>query len=175
MPLRAALFDSPADPALESSVIDALARQPVPVRVLDAAAVDLATSDWAGTMKWVRAYNVMAQTNPAPAGRTTVAATAHLAWLLLALRAAYAKDAVDLTRTDLRDADAYIGQAMNFANVDFSESRLSGGQWHGSNVGGASFSNVLLNAPLQCSGCTFGSVKYPGTVALRNGQWVPAH
>jgi hypothetical protein len=170
-PIRAELLKTPADQVIESSV-QALTEQPVPSRLLNAAAVDLGASDWAATMKWVRQYNVAASTDPSARGRQMVSGTARLAWLMLALRANYVKDAADLSRTDLRDDAAFIGQSMNLANIDFSSSRLNGGTWHNANVGGALYAGATVTGVLRCTACTFGSLRYPGTLTLISGQWV---
>jgi hypothetical protein len=170
-PLRAELLKTPTGQVVESSV-QALTEQAVPERLLNAGAVDLAAADWPGTMKWVREYNVASTTDPSARGRQMVSGTAHLAWLMLALRANYVRDAVDLSHTDLRDDARFIGQAMNLANVDFSASRLSGGTWRNANVGGALFAGATIAGELRCISCSFGSLRYPGTLTLINGQWV---
>jgi hypothetical protein len=171
-PVRAIVLKSHAGPALVSSAVEALSAQPVPTRVLDAAAVDLATNDWPATMKWIRQYNVVARTDRSLRGRQVVAATARLAWLMLALRANYARDAVDLTHTDLRDSAEFVGQAMNLENVDFSGSTLRGGTWRSANVLGALFSGVAVDGALHCDACSFGATKYPGALKLVNDRWV---
>src|SRR5579864_6900222 len=61
MPLRAALLENPNNGALASSIVEALSRQPVPAPVMNAAAVDFASADWPGTMRWIRLYNVAAR------------------------------------------------------------------------------------------------------------------
>jgi hypothetical protein len=170
-PLRIALLTTPAKVAVESSLVEVLAEAPVSERVLDAAAVDLATADWPGAMKWVRQYNVAARTQTSARGRGAASATARLAWLLLALRPGYAKDPVDLTHADLRDTAPFVGQAMNLTNVDFSGAVLSGGTWRSANVGGAQFSSASVAGTLRCANCTFGNVRYPGVVRLAGGQW----
>jgi len=172
-PLRVALVKTPPSGAVESSVVEVLAETPVPDRLLDAAAVDLATVDWPGSIKWVRQYNVAARTDPSPRGRGAVRTTARLGWLLLALRPNYAKDAVDLTHADIRDAAPFVGQAMNLTNVDFSGAALRGGMWRGTNVGGTQFESASIDGPLRCANCTFGNVRYPGVVTLAGGQWAP--
>lgn len=172
-PLRIALVRFPPNAAVESTVVEALAGEPVSERVLDAAAVDLATADWPGAIKWVRQYNVTARTSTSPHARDATRTTARLAWLLLALRPSYAKDQVDLTHADLRDAAPFVGQAMNLTNVDFSGTSLSGGTWRGANVGGALFSSASIAGVLRCANCSFGNVRYPGVVTLVGGQWAP--
>lgn len=174
-PLRAAILKSPGQAALESTAVDALIEQPVPTRVLDAAVVDLATTDWPGTMKWIRQYNVAAKTDASPRGRRVANASGRLAWLMLAVRANYAKDAVDATRMDLRDDAPFVGQAMNLANVDFSDSAMSGGTWHDTNLVGASFAGVSVEGALRCIACRFGEARYPGPLRLANGQWISLH
>ncbi|MBV8373254.1 MAG: pentapeptide repeat-containing protein, partial [Candidatus Eremiobacteraeota bacterium] len=166
-PIRSELR-APSDQVIESSV-EALTEQDIPSRILDAAAVDLAAADWTGAMRWVRQYNVAAGTDPSATGRGTVNRTARLAWLLLALRASYVRDAVDLSRTDLRDDAAFIGQAMNLSNVDFTGSRLTGGTWRNANLGGALFVGAVTAGALHCASCGFGSLRYPGTLTLVNG------
>lgn len=173
-PLRAALLQNPTQHALTASLVEALVEQPVPARVFDAAAVDLATSDWPATVKWIRQYNVVARTDPSAHGRSVVAASARLAWLLFALRANYARDAVDLTSADLRDPAPFVGQAMNLTNVDFSGGLLDGGTWRGSNLLGATFTGATVAGVLRCDDCSFGSSKYPGELRLAGNQWVPA-
>ncbi len=170
-PLRIALFETPLNAAVESSLVEVLAEASVSGRLLDAAAVDLATADWPGAMKWTRQYNVAARTEASARGRGAARATARLAWLLLALRPSYAKDPVDLTHADLRDTAPFVGQAMNLTNVDFSGAALSGGMWRGANVGGAQFSSASIAGVLRCANCTFGNVRYPGVLMLAGGQW----
>ena len=171
-PLRIALLTTPPKVAVESTLVEVLAGAPVSERVLDAAAVDLATADWPGAMKWVRQYNVAARTPRASARETRRrGATARLAWLLLALRPGYAKDPVDLTHADLRDTAPFVGQAMNLTNVDFSGAVLSGGTWRSANVRRAQFSAVSIGGTLRCANCTFGNVRYPGVLMLAGGQW----
>jgi uncharacterized protein YjbI with pentapeptide repeats len=169
--LRIALLTTPPNVAVESSLVEVLAEAPVSDRVLDAAAVDLATADWPGAMKWIRQYNVAARTEASARGRGAASVTARLAWLMLALRPSYAKDPVDLTHADLRDPAPFVGQAMNLTNVDFSGAVLSGGTWRGANVGGAQFSAVSIGGTLRCANCTFGNVRYPGVLMLAGGQW----
>jgi hypothetical protein len=169
-PIRAEL-KTPSEQVVESSV-EALVDQQLPRRLLNAAAVDLAAADWPGTMRWLRQYNVAAGTDPSANGRQTVRQTASLIWLMLALRASYVKEAVDLTHTDLRDDSAFIGQSMNLANIDFSAGRLSGGTWRNASVGGALFSDATTAGALQCLSCSFGGLRHSGTLTLINGQWV---
>lgn len=171
MPLRTALLENPNDGALASTIVEALSQQPIPAPVMNAAAVDLANADWLGTMRWIRLYNVAARLGARPVDRQVVLSTAQLAWLMLALRANYAKDATDLSRTDLRDDARFIGQAMNFANVDFSGASLSGGTWRGANIGGAQFEGVTVAGELRCVACSLGSERYPGTLKLVEGHW----
>lgn len=172
-PLRVALVTTPPNAAVESSVVQVLSEAAVSERLLDAAAVDLATVDWSGAIKWVRQYNVAARTDRSPRGRGVVRATARLGWLLLALRPNYAKDPVDLTHADVRDAAPFVGQAMNLTNVDFSGADLRGGTWRGTNVGGTQLSSASIDGSLRCANCTFGNVRYPGVVTLAGGQWAP--
>lgn len=171
-PIRVALLNTPSNAAVESTVVESLAQRPVPQRILNAAAVDLATVDWTGAMKWIRQYNVAAGTDPSARGRQMAGATARLAWLMLALRANYAKDSVDLSYTDLRCDAPFVGQEMNLANVDFSGSRLLGGTWRRTNVGGAAFAGVTLAGDLHCVACSFGGLRHSGSFALVNGRWV---
>lgn len=171
MPLRATLLENPNDGALGSSIVEALSQQPVPAPVMNAAAVDLANADWSGTMRWIRLYNVAARIGARPIDRQIIVSTAQLAWLMLALRANYAKDATDLSRTDLRDDARFIGQAMNFANVDFSGATLTGGTWRGANIGGARFDGVMVAGDLRCVACSLGGEHIPGTLKLVEGRW----
>lgn len=171
--MRGPLLQTPPNAAVVSTAVEALAATSVPERVLDAAAVDLATADWPGAIKFARQYNVAARTDGSAHGRRTVSATARLAWLLLALRPSYAKDSVDLTHADLRDGAGFVGQAMNLTNVDFSGASLAGATWRNANVGGANFASASITGMLRCADCTFGNVRYPGVLTLAGGQWSP--
>lgn len=155
----------------ESRIVEIFATKPVPRRIVNAAVIDLSTVDWAGTMKWIHQINVAAKIDPE--GAQMVKGTARLAWLMLTLRASYANDFVDLSRTDLKADDPFVGQSMNLTNVDFSGSELRGGKWHNSNLTNATFNGTGVDGALQCINCTWGSLQFPGVVTLTDGKWVP--
>jgi hypothetical protein len=172
-PLHEDVLKGPLTSNDESRIVEVLGSTPIPRRILAAAAVDLASVDWVGSMRWVHQLNVASRTDPSPQGRAMVRNTARLAWLLLTLRASYVNDFVDLAHADLRIDSGAIGQAMNLANVDFSGSELSGGTWHNANVGNAVFNGASVDGVLRCANCTFGSLQYSGSVTLTDGKWVP--
>ena len=171
--LHAELLKAPIAPAAESRIVGVLAMRTLPRNVLDAAAVDLATLDWGGTVELTRKLNVVARSDPSPQGKAMVGNTSRLAWLMLALRANYAIEPVDLSHTDLRTGAPSVGQSMNLANADFSGSELLGTTWRSSNVTNAIFDGTDVAGVLRCANCTFGTLQYPGTVTLTGGKWVP--
>lgn len=171
MPLHAALMQGPIAPETESRIVRAIAARPVARTVVDAAAVDLATLDWGGTMLWVQATNVAARDDASPRGLSAVRNSSVLAWLMLTLRPAYAGDPVDLTRSDLRFGMPPPHLALNLAQVDFSHALLPGGTWYQANLTGARFDGTSVAGELRCTGCTFGTFVFRGTAVFSGGTW----
>jgi hypothetical protein len=171
-PLHEDILEGPLTSADESRIVEVFSTKTISQRIVNAAAVDLALIDWAGTMKWVHQLNVASRTDLSPQGRQMVRNTARFAWLMLTLRASYVTDFVDLSHADLRVQAPFIGQAMNLANVDFSGSELSGGTWRGANLGSAIFNDATVHGVLRCENCTFGSMQYSGTATLTDGKWM---
>lgn len=170
--LHAALLRGPIAPETESRLVEILANDEVPREIFAAAAVDLATLDWGGAMQWVERTNVAARSDPSPRGTRAVANSSRLAWLMLTLRANYANDPVDLTRTDLRAGPPSMGQAMNLQRVDFSHSELAGTTWRSTNLTDALFNGAVVAGTLRCVDCTFGTLQYRGTAVLSDGKWL---
>lgn len=172
MPLHAALMQGPIAPETESRIVRTIAAQAVARNVVDAAAVDLATLDWGGTMQWVQRTNVAARDDASPRGVSAVRGSSVLAWLMLALRPAYADDPVDLTRSDLRYGGPPPHLALNLAQVDFSHALLPGGIWYQANLTGARFDGTSATGALRCAGCTFGTFVFRGTAVFSGGSWL---
>jgi hypothetical protein len=171
--LHAQLIKAPIAAPTEARIVGVLVAKPLPRNILDAAAVDLATLDWGGTVELLRKLNVVARSDPSPQGVRMVGDTARLAWLMLTLRANYSIESVDLSYTDLKAGTPSVGQSMNLANVDFSGSELRGTTWRNSNLTDAIFDRTDVAGVLRCTNCTFGTLQYPGTVTLAGGKWVP--
>jgi hypothetical protein len=156
----------------QTAIVKGLTRgRGVPPRLMNAAAVDLATYAWNDSLVTVRRENVMARRDPASS--KAVARTARLAWLLLALRAGYVDERIDLSKMDLRDPSRFVGQSMNLSNIDFSESRLTGTVWHGSNLTRASFDQVAPDGALACDACIWTRGGTPLRKTFVRGRWVP--
>lgn len=172
LPLHAVLMQGPIAPDTESRIVRTLAAHPVPRNVVDAAAVDLATLDWGGTMLWVHKTNLAARDDGSPGGASRVRNSSVLAWLMLALRPAYANDPVDLTRADLRFGAPPPRLALDLAAVDFSGALLPGGTWYGANLTDARFDGSSVAGTLRCADCTFGTLRFRGTAALSDGTWL---
>lgn len=170
--LHVSLIKAPIAPDSESRLVEVLATKPVSRAVLAAAAVDLATLDWGGTMQWLQKLNVAARSDTSRQSAEVIANTSRLAWLMLTLRANYADDSVDLTRTNLKAGTPSTGQAMNLARVDFSDAELAGADWRSSNLTDALFNGTVVAGVLRCTNCTFGTLRYRGTAVLTDGKWV---
>lgn len=170
--LHGVLMQGPIAPETESRIVRTLAAQAAPRNVVDAAAVDLATLDWGGTLEWVRKTNLAARDDASPRGASAVRNSSVLAWLMLALRPAYATDPVDLVRADLRFGAPPPKLSLNLAQVDFSHSLLPGGTWYGANLTGARFDEASVAGVLRCVGCTFGTLKFRGAAVLSDGTWL---
>ncbi len=168
--LHVSLLKGSIAPESESRIVDVLATRPVPRNVFEAAAVDLATLDWGGTMQWVQKVNVAARSGR---NATVVTNSSALAWLMLALRASYANDPVDLTHADLRAEPPPAGLPLNLSRVDFSGADLNAMAWRNSNLTDAVFNGTAVDGVLTCTNCTFGTLQFGGTVVLADGKWRP--
>jgi hypothetical protein len=157
------LVSGPLSQSTESRVVEALIEKDIEKRIVRATAIDLATSDWAGTMKWLRSYNIAAKTDTAQ-GPATIRRTAYLTWVMLSLRSSFSNDFVDLSGMDLRDNLPIVGQSMNLNNVDFSGGRLSPGIWSRSVLSNASFGSLQIDGPLVCRDCTWSSLHATATL-----------
>lgn len=91
---------------------------------------------------------------------------------MLAIRANYARDFVDLSDADLRSRLPVVGQSTNLSNVDFRRSELSAATWRGAILDRARFGNTKVDGVLQCSGCAFGSGQRLESATLVDGAWV---
>ncbi len=170
--LHGALSSGPLDARDERRIVDVLVDKVVPARIVDATVVDLATIDWIGTMQWVHERNVSARTNPTLQHTSVAASSARLAWLMLAVRANYADDFVDLSDADLRSRLPQVGQSANLANVDFSGAALNGATWRDSKLVKARFFGTNVAGVLRCIGCTFARGTDPGSAILVDGTWI---
>lgn len=170
--LHAALMQGPISPETESRIVRTLASESVSRNVVDAAAVDLASLDWGGTMQWVQKTNLAARDDASSRGASAVRNSSELAWLMLALRPAYAGDPVDLTRADLRFGAPPSRLSLNLANVDFSHGVLPGVTWYGANLTDARFDGTSVAGVLRCANCRFGTLELRGTAVLADGTWL---
>jgi hypothetical protein len=157
------------DPRSQTAIVRGLSRHDVPSRLVDAAAVDLATYAWSGSLATIREQNRLALSSDSPG---EVSNSAHVAWLLLALRATYVFERVDLSDMDLRDPARFVGQSMNLSGVDFDRSHLSGGVWRGSNVTRASFDRSTIDGTLVCDGCVWRAGGKPQRKIFVRGRWI---
>ncbi len=170
--LHGALSSGPLDARDERRIVDVLVDKEVPGRIADATVVDLATIDWIGTMRWVHERNVSARNDPRLHPTSVASSTARLAWLMLAVRANYADDFVDLSGADLRSRLPQVGQSANLANVDFSGTALSGATWRDSRLVKARFFRTNVVGVLHCIGCTFARGRHRGSATLVDGTWI---
>jgi hypothetical protein len=155
----------------QSSLIQALSGTDIPRAYVEAAAIDLADTDFQGAVRWIRLVNVAARTDPSPAAQAKVRRSAFLAWLVLALRTSIDSNGVDMTQMDLRCNEKFVGQGANFDNVDFSGSIFSAGTWRYVTLTDARFDGAQTNGPLLCANCIWGRQPFPGTMALQRGVW----
>lgn len=155
----------------QSSLVEAIAEDDVPRAYVEAAAIDLAHTDFQGAVHWIRLVNAAARTDPSPAAQEKVKRSALLAWLVLALRSSIDANGVDMTNMDLRCNEKFVGQAGNFDNVDFSGSMLSGGTWRYVNLTDARFDGTLATGTLLCANCIWGKQQFAGTMVLQRGVW----
>jgi hypothetical protein len=158
------------DPRSQTAIVRGLARRDVPPRLVDAAAVDMATYAWSGSLSTVRDQNISARSSGASGD---VSSSAHLAWLLMALRAAYVFEGVDLSKMDLRDRRRFVGQSMNLRGVKFDDSYLSGGVWRNSDLTGASFERTRTDGTLICDPCVWRGGEEPRRKTFVRGRWIP--
>ena len=170
--LHDAMSSGPLDARDERRIVDVLVDKAVPERIVDATVVDLATIDWAGAMRRVHGRNVAARNDRSPGGTIVASNTARLAWLMLAVRANYADDFVDLSGADLRSGLPLAGQSTNLTNVNFSASELNGATWRDSKLTKARFSHTKVAGVLRCSDCTFAKGRHRGSATLVDGAWI---
>jgi hypothetical protein len=155
----------------QTAIVDGLTRgRDIPPRLVDAAVVDLATYAWGGSIETVRRENLRARREAAP---DVISRTAHLAWLLLVLRAAYLDDRVNLSEMDLRDPSRFVGQSMNLTDVNFTRSRLTGGLWRDTNLTNATFNGAAVDGRLACDNCVWNYGGSPLRKTFAHGRWVP--
>jgi len=154
----------------EARIVEILATKNINPRIMNAAAVDLTSSDFVGAMRAVHALNVTAQINPPDNAAQIVHKTSWLAWLFLALRSVYARSGIDVTNMDLRTSGSFVGQNMNLRNVDFSSATLVGGTWRRVDLTDANFADARVMTPFMCIGCTWGPVT--ATLKFSDGRWV---
>jgi hypothetical protein len=157
-------------PKSESRIIEILVTKNVDPRIVNAAAVDLTSTDLIGAMRVVHALNVTAQIDPPADAGAIVRRTSRLAWIFLALRSVYDKDGIDATHMDLRAGGTFVGQNMNLRNVDFSGATLRGGIWRADDLTDANFDGARVMAPLRCVVCTWGPVD--ATLKFSDGRWI---
>jgi hypothetical protein len=152
----------------EGSVVRTLGSGRVPANIVNDAIVDMGAIDWGGTIKWLRDVNIGARaSNP-----TMTRETAKLTWMMFSLRSSWANDFVDLTRTDLRAPSPYLAAQANLNNVNFAEARLTGSSWVGVSLLNSSFGDAVVDGPLNCTGCSWGSAIVPAALTLQYGRWV---
>jgi hypothetical protein len=163
------MTSGPISQSTESRVVDALIEKDIEPRIVRATAIDLATNDWAGTMKWLRSYNIAARTDKSQ-GPTTIRRTADLAWMMFSLRSSFSADFVDMSGMDLRSSLPIVGQSINLNNVDFSGGRLSGGTWTRSVLSNAKFDSLQVDGPLFCRECAWSSLHASAT--LVGDKWL---
>jgi hypothetical protein len=155
----------------QSLLVETLSEYDIPRVYVEAAAVDLADTDFQAGVHWTRLINVAARTDPSPVAQEKVKRSACLAWLLLALRSSIDANGVDMTHMDLRCNEKFVGQGANFNNVDFSGAILPGGTWHYITLTDARFDGTRTIGPLFCTDCIWGRQPFAGTMALQQGVW----
>jgi hypothetical protein len=157
------------DEPSRDAIVDAIANDDVEPRIVAATAVDLATYAWGESFATLRKHNLQAQRAGSP---RAVARTAHLAWSMLALRAVYLIQPVDLSEMDLRDGSQFVGQSMNLRSVNFAGSRLSQAVWHECNVTWASFVRARAGGALTCDRCIWRPGGQPQKKTFVRGRWL---
>ncbi|MEO7202468.1 MAG: hypothetical protein ABI431_06570 [Candidatus Tumulicola sp.] len=157
------------DRASLDAIVGAIANKDIEPRIVAAAAVDLATYAWGDSFATLRLDNLHAQR---ARSLRTVARTADLAWSMLALRAAYLIQPVDLSGMDLRDRSQFVGQSMNLRSVNFSGSRLSPAVWHDCNLTWASFVRARAGGALTCDRCFWEPGGQPQRKTFVRGRWL---
>jgi len=157
------------DDRSRDAIVGAIANTDVEPRIVAALAVDLATYGWDESFATLRLHNLRAQR--AGSGRA-VARTAHFAWSMLALRAAYLIQPVDVSDMDLRDTSQFVGQSMNLRSVNFAGSRLSRGVWRDSNLTWASFVRARADGALTCDGCVWRPGGQSQRKTFVRGRWI---
>lgn len=152
----------------EGAVIRTLSSGRVPANIVDDAVVDMGAIDWAGAIKWLRDINIGARgSNP-----TVTRGTAKLTWMMFSLRSSWAADFVDLTRMDLRASSPYLAPQVNLNNVDFAQALLSGSTWVGTSLLNTSLGDAVVDGPLYCTSCTWGTSVVPGKLRYDYDKWV---
>ena len=172
LPLEKDMAAAPLEPVVVQRLVVLLANHDLSSRLVNAIVVDLARYDTTNTLRWLHEVNVVGRINPTSDGPAVVRRTAHACWLVLALRANFARNGIDLTRMDLRDDAPFVGQSMNLSNIDFSSSILSPGNWQRSNLTTSGFANVDVAGALTCTQCTYHGKKIVGKALLQDGHWV---
>jgi hypothetical protein len=170
--LHGSMSSGTLDARDERRIVDVLVDKAVPDRVFDATVVDLATIDWIGTVRWVHERNVSARNDRSPGQKSVASSTARLVWLMLAVRANYADDFVDLSGANLRSRMPQVGQSANLINVDFSGTALNGATWRKSKLAKARFSRASVAGVLLCNDCTFARGLHRGSATLVDGTWI---
>jgi hypothetical protein len=159
------------DERSQTAIVNGLTRgRDVPPRLVDAAAVDLATYAWGGSIETIRRENLRARQH---ASADVISRTAHLAWLLLALRAGYLDNRTNLSEMDLRDTSSLVGQSMNLTDVNFSGSRLTGTVWRNTNLTHATFNGAAIDGELACDACVWNYGGVPLRKTFSHGHWIP--
>lgn len=153
----------------EAAVIRTLSGGRVPANIVDDAVVDMGAIDWVGTIKWLRDINIAAGVNADP---SRARSTAKLTWMMFALRSSWATDFVDLTRMDLRAPSPYLAPQVNLNNVDFAQAHLSGSTWVGASLLNTSLGDAVIDGPLYCTGCSWGSSVVPSVLRYDYGKWI---
>jgi hypothetical protein len=169
--LQQDIADGSFDHLIETRIVNVLVTQNLSAPLTNAVVAQLSSLDQAGTLRLLHGINALAQINPGPNAPQIVSRSSKVTWMLLALRSGYDTAGIDLTRMDLRDGGSFVGQGMNLTSVDFSNSELTGGEWHQSNLTFTSFSGVRLTRPLTCTGCTWGNLRISGRVPLSDDRW----
>ena len=171
-PVQDDVLNGELQPAITRRLVEVLAYNELPVRLVNSIVADLSSYDITNTFRWMHELNVVAQINPTPDGPAVVRRTARVCWLLLALRANYGTAGIDLTHMDLRLDAPFIGQRMNLSYVDFSRSDLPGGNWNESNLTSSAFDAVHTEGPLSCTNCKFGGRGSVTQARLVGGKWM---
>lgn len=157
-------------PDAGSALVNILAKKPLSNALMNAAAADLAQSDFLTTFVDLRELNVTSRHEASTEAATALQKSSQIAWLMLSLRSPDDKSGINVTNMDLRFGGDFVGQGMNLVNIDFSGAALAGGTWRGSDLTGATFDAVTTTSPLLCRDCVSGNVR--ATLQLSEGRWI---